>query len=152
MYERIVEIIVYVISELKHNKQISEIDIQELQSRGYSNTEISTAFSWIVDKFELSERLNIQEEYVNEDSFRVFHEAERDLFTKEAMGELLQMHSLGLLNNESIEQIIENTVVSGYQQVSSEHLKLYVANIIFNAQMTNFPGSRLMLTGDDVIN
>lgn len=152
MYERIVEIIVYVISELKHNRQISDIDINELQKMGYSKTEISTAFSWIVDRFELADKFYVNEEFVNQNSFRILHEAERDLFTKEAWGELLQMLSLGLLTNEHIEMIIERTVMTGMSQITSEHLKLYVANIIFNAQINNFPGSRLMLTGEDLIN
>ena len=152
MYERIVEIIVYVISELKHNRDISEIDVMELQNRGYSNTEISTAFSWIVDKFELSEKININEEYVNDTSFRIFHEAERELFTRDALGELIQMHSLGILSNENVEQILEHSVIAGNNQISSEQLKSFVANIIFNAQFNRDSGSRMMLMGDDDIN
>jgi uncharacterized protein Smg (DUF494 family) len=152
MYERIVEIIVYVISELKHNKQISEIDIDELQKRGYSRIEISTAFSWIVDRFELSDKFYVSEGYINPNSFRILHDGEKDLFTKEALGNLLQLHSLGLLSNEHIEMLIERTVMTGMNQIDSQQLKIYVANIIFNAQTNNFPGSRLMLSAEDTIN
>ena len=152
MYERIVEIIVYVISELKSNRQISDIDIDELQKQGYSKTEISTAFSWIVDRFELADKFYINQDFVSHDSFRILHEAERDLFTKEAWGELLQMLTLGLLTNDHIELIIERTIMTGMSQINSDMLKLYVANIIFNAQINNFPGNRLMLTGEDLIN
>jgi uncharacterized protein Smg (DUF494 family) len=152
MYERIVEIIVYVISELKSNRQISDIDIDELQKQGYSKTEISTAFSWIVDRFELADKFYINQDFVSQDSFRILHEAERDLFTKEAWGELLQMLTLGLLTNDHIELIIERTIMTGMNQINSDMLKLYVANIIFNAQINNFPGNRLMLTGEDLIN
>lgn len=152
MNERIVEIIVYVISELKHKKQISEVDVDELQKQGYTSTEISTAFSWIADRLEFNQNLHYTGDYVNNESFRIFNEEEKNLFTKEALAELLQMHSLGLLTNENIEQIIEHSIIAGYYKIDSEQLKYYVANIIFNAQLNNTPGSRLMLSGDDKIN
>ncbi len=152
MNERIVEIIVYVISELKQKKKISEVDVDELQKQGYTNTEISTAFSWIADRFDSADNLEFSGNYVNNESFRVFNDEEKNLFTKEALAELLQMHSLGLLTNENIEQIIEHSIIAGYYKVNSEQLKYYVANIIFNAQLNNTPGSRLMLSGNDRIN
>ena len=152
MYERIVEIIVYVMSELKQNKPINEIDVEELQHRGYTSSEISTAFSWIADKFELSEKFIVSEGFTNKNSFRILHDAEKDLFTPEAWGEMLQFHSLGLLSNEHIEMLIEHTVSTGLEQIDSYQLKYYVANIIFNAQSSNFPGNRFMLIGDEPIN
>ena len=60
MYERIVEIITFVLSELKQNKKLSEIDLNVLQDRGYSSSEISTAFSWLVDKLELIPPMQLQ--------------------------------------------------------------------------------------------
>ena len=95
---------------------------------------------------------SISEEYVNEASFRVFHEAERELFTIEALGELIQMHSLGILSNENVEQILEHSIIAGNRKISSEQLKSFVANIIFNAQFNRDSGSRMMLMGDEDIN
>jgi uncharacterized protein Smg (DUF494 family) len=152
MYERIIEIIVFVIAELRHNKNIDEIDLEELQSRGYTSSEISTAFSWIVDRYELSEKYVVNEEYSNADSFRILHEVEKDLFTTEAWGELLQYHSLGILKNDHIEMLIERALMLGLQEVDSHQLKQFIANIIFNAQFNQFPGSRFMLKGTDSIN
>ncbi|ROL62400.1 DUF494 family protein, partial [Bacteroidetes/Chlorobi group bacterium ChocPot_Mid] len=128
MYERIVEIIAFVMSELKHKKQISEINIEELQKKGYSENEISTAFSWVADRFELAEKHVSQAEFINKDSFRILHEGEKELFTKEALGDLFNYHSLGLLSNEQVEILIENTMLNGFQIIDSLNLKYFVAN------------------------
>jgi len=152
MYERIVEIIAFVMSELKHNKQISEINIDELQKKGYSKSEISTAFSWVADRFELSDKFTTHAEFVNKDSFRVLHDGEKELFTKDALGDLLNYHSLGLLSNEQVETLIENSMLTGFQLIDSVNLKYFVANIIFNMQNKYYPGYRFMLSGIEDVN
>jgi uncharacterized protein Smg (DUF494 family) len=151
MFERIIEIIVYVISELKQNKHISEIDVNELQKLGYTSAEISTAFSWLVDKIEFSEEL-FADTFDAGDSFRVFHDAERELFTRAAWGEMIQLHSLGIITNEHIEKIVERSAMAGSEQIDSPQLKQLVASISFNAETNTSPGTRIMLNGGDTIN
>ncbi|MFP4529263.1 MAG: DUF494 family protein [Candidatus Kapaibacterium sp.] len=152
MFERIIEIIVYVISELKQNKHISDIDVNELQQLGYTSSEISTAFSWLVDRIEFTEELFTRSNAMGETSFRVFHDAERDLFTSEAWGELIQMHSLGIITNEHIEKIIERSAMAVPEQIDSRQLKTMVAAFSFNAETDSAPGRRIMLNGSDTIN
>jgi uncharacterized protein Smg (DUF494 family) len=152
MFERVVEIIIYVINALRTSKKISEIDTKELSKLGYTSSEISTAFSWLVDKLEFESDLLDTEKLRTTKSFRILNEAERDLFTQEAWGELLQLHSLGLLSALNIETIIEKAVFSEISKVNSEQLKQFVANVTFNATYTSSYGSRLMLNGSDTIN
>lgn len=151
MFERIIEIIVYVISELRQNKHITEIDVSELNKLGYTNTEISTAFSWLVDRVEFSFQYFGNENYSNT-SFRILHEAEQELFTNQAWGELIELHSLGLISNEHIEMLIEKALMLGVQEINSSQLKTFVASLIFNGNSKNMPGSRVMLNGYDTIN
>ena len=150
MYEKIVEIIVFVIAELRQNKDINDIDIIELQRRGYTSAEISTAFSWLVDRMELSEKIFTSENYSHH-SFRILHDAEKELFTPEAWGELIHLNSLGVIKNEHIEMLIERAAILGVRQLDNHQLKSFVANIIFNAQLNTLPGIRLMLRGNDTI-
>ena len=152
MYERIIEIIVFVITELKHNKKINEIDLLELQKRGYTNSEISTAFSWIVDRYELSDKLNLTDTYIGSESFRILNEVEQELFTTEAWGEIIQYHSLGLLTNEHIEALIEKALITGMRELDSNRLKQFMASVIFNTQLNIYPGARFMLSGNDTVN
>lgn len=151
MYERIVDIITYVLSELKQNKKLADIDLNILRDKGYSSSEISTAFSWLVDRIEfnnLSQPLNISD--VN--SFRILHDAEKELFTEFAWGELVQMQSLGIINTDQIEQIIERALLSGVFKIDSFFLKNMIASFIFNATNSTTPGSRILLSGNDSIN
>lgn len=151
MYERIVEIITYVLTELKQNKKISEIDLNALQSRGYSSSEISTAFSWLVDRVEFSNKITTLE-IESDNSFRILHDAEKELFTEQAWGELIQMHSIGILNSQQIEIIIERALLSGIFKIDSFFLKNMIASFIFNATNSLMPGSRVLLSGNDTIN
>jgi uncharacterized protein Smg (DUF494 family) len=151
MYERIVDIITYVLSELKQNKKLADIDLNILRDKGYSSSEISTAFSWLVDRIEFnnpSQPLNISD--VN--SFRILHDAEKELFTEFAWGELVQMQSLGIINTDQIEQIIERALLSGVFKIDSFFLKNMIASFIFNATNSTTPGSRILLSGNDSIN
>lgn len=152
MFERIVEIIAYVIGELKQNKKITDIDFDKLQNLGYSNSEISTAFSWLVDRIEFSESLFAPDNFTDSNSFRILHDAERELFTSEAWGQLVHLQSLGLLTGEHIENIIERALMTGTQRIDAKALKQFVAQVVFNIKNLNQPGSRLMLVGSDLIN
>ena len=111
MYEKIIEIIVYVIQQVKQNKSLNELNVEELQKKGYSNSEISTALSWLIDKSEITERLFPSPDASNNESFRVLHDTEKDLFTKDAWGELISMKELGIISNENIEMLIDRSSI-----------------------------------------
>ncbi len=154
MYERIIEIIMLVVEEFRRSKSISAIDLRKLEQRGYTSAEISAAFSWLVDKVEFTKELLPLHKSALPTSFRVFHEAERELFSKEAIGELMQMQELGIIDNEHIEQIIEQTLMNGYglRKLSSYAIKNMVAIILFNNAAAHSNGFRLMLEGNESIN
>ena len=44
MQEKVIEIIVYILNEMRNSKHINEIDIKRLNSDGYTDAEINTAF------------------------------------------------------------------------------------------------------------
>jgi len=152
MFERIIEIIVYVISELRQNKHISEIDIKELQKLGYTSAEISTAFSWLVDRIELNDKVLTTDIKLKAGSFRILHEAEQELFSRDAWGELIQLHTLGVVGTEHIESLIERALLTGMHEIDTGQLRAFVATMIFNAEGSASGGSRYMLNGSDTIN
>ncbi len=150
MQERIVEIILFLVNELKSNKQLSEVDVSFLTDNGYTPTEISTAFSW------LFERLSIGQEIVSEErdtrlSHRVLHEAEKMIVTPEAYGYLLQCRELGLLSNADIETIIEKVMAAGFSTVGVAEMKSFVAGVLLDSD--NQPGmsGRISLNSTDTI-
>jgi len=152
MYERIIEIIVFVIGELRQNKNINEIDFNELQDRGYTKSEISTAFSWLVDRLEFVDKVTNDIASSSSNSFRILHDVEKNLFAPEAWGELIQLNTLGIVSNEHIEMLIERSLMMGIYRIDSQQLKSFVANVVFNLQTDSMNGNRVMLNGSDTIN
>lgn len=151
MFERIIEIIVFVIGELNNNKQLADVDINKLQKLGYTSSEISTAFSWLVDRIEFSDDVLNENFAHSTNSFRVLHEAEEELFTTEAWGEMVQLKMLGLINNQIIESIIERALMNGALKIDSKILNSILAAILFNPAENSEYGSRVMLKGNDTI-
>lgn len=152
MFERIIQIIVYVLNSLKDNQNIESIDIKELTKLGYSEVEISTAISWLVDKADFEKIENIFDFEKSNNGIRVLHASEMALFTKDAMGELIQLHSLKVINNEQIEMILEKAMFSGIQKIDILTLRQIVAGMIFNVANNLEANNRLMLFGNESVN
>jgi len=151
--ERIMEIIVHVISEMSDTGSVEDIDITGLQKQGYTEAEISVAVSWLVQQMQQQE-MPTEERLIQRTSataFRTLHFAEQHLFSKEAYGEIIQLQSLGIINNEHIEAIIERCFMFGELGISKKDVYGIVSELVFrdNSQQ---PGSRTMLMGNDTIN
>lgn len=151
MFERIVEIITFVLSELKQNKQINEIDISELTDLGYTREEISTAFSWLVDRIDFMEKLIPDPKTNTSQSFRILLPSEKELFSDEALSELIHLNTLGVINNEIMEALIDRAIFLGINEIDIHQLRNFVAYFIFQAQPPSQYGSRVMLQGNDTI-
>ncbi len=152
MIERIMEIILYLISNKNNLKDFSNDNILELEKLGYTKSEISTAFSWIYEKTDI----NLIDNFINKQGsskgFRIFHNIEKDLFTNDALNELMQYMSLGLITTNQVDTMIERITLSGLQMIDSRFLKNYLAALHFESmQKLNKPG-RAMLVGNDTIN
>jgi Smg protein len=166
--ERIMEILVFLLAEMRSNKQLIEIDLRPLSQRGFSQTEISTAFSWLFDRIgthgfeespveltpsfigELVMRRNAEREYpLHEAPFRVYHEAERSVLSVEAQGYLLQIQELGLIDSADLELIIDRVMMAGVPSVSLADIKELIGIMVFDFDDLTFTGSRIMLSTSD---
>lgn len=138
MNERVVEILVYIMKEIKATDQrIGKLDIlsKELEQKGYTENEISSAFSWLFDRI----KDNFDELVKNTGptlpySFRVLHEVEKMIIIPEAYGYLIQLRELGLLDETELEQIIEHALMLGTSRVTLEDMKAIVASSLFNPE------------------
>jgi uncharacterized protein Smg (DUF494 family) len=151
MQEKIIELIVVLMREIRETKDISKVDVSKLSESGYSQTEISTALSWIYDKMNLREPLK-RIKGPRARSYRIFHEAERQIMTKEARGFLVEMYELGLVDQLDLENIIERSLMSGSNLVDRDEVKSIVASVLFDYNSPGKPGSRIMLNSSDTIN
>ena len=55
MYERIVDILIYLLLEIRKSQSLQEIDLSQLEKDGYTTTEISAALSLLFEKMNFSD-------------------------------------------------------------------------------------------------
>lgn len=150
MYERVVEIIMFLVNELKSNKQLSEVDVSVLSSNGYTQSEISTAFSWLFERMNVGQTV-METSEARKSSHRVLHEVEKMVITIEAHGYLVQAHELGILSNSDIEMIIERIMAAGFSSVGVPEMKSFIAGMLFDTESQQGSGGRISLDGNDTI-
>jgi Smg protein len=151
MQDKVIEIIVYILSEIKEIKQLSEIDVNSLSDKGYSDSEINTAFAWIFSKLDEGE-LIFKNENESVKSHRIFNKVETKIFSVDAKGYLLMLRELGLLNDLDIDLVIERVLLSGYQKINISELKKFIASFIFNLENKSDILNRIILQNNDTIN
>jgi Smg protein len=151
MHDKVIEIIVYILSEIKEIKQLSEIDVNSLSDKGYSDSEINTAFAWIFSKLDEGE-LIFKDESENIKSHRIFNTVENKIFSVDAKGYLLLLRELGLMNDLDIDLVIERVLLSGFQKIDIIDLKKFIASFILNSENKSDVLNRIILQNNDTIN
>jgi uncharacterized protein Smg (DUF494 family) len=147
MQERVVEIILFLVNELRSNKRLNEVDVSSLTRDGYTQSEISSAFSW------LFERLSIGKSFTDvtrsaSTSFRMLNDTEKMVLGSEAYGYLIQCRQLELLSNGDIETIIERIMMAGFAAVGLPEMKSFVAGYLFD--MDDSEGQVSLGTNDTI--
>jgi len=134
MQDRIVEILVYVLNEVRNERKgIEDIDTSILERKGYSQAEITVAFSWLLDR--LNNRRGDAALPADEQppSFRVLNEFEKHIITPEASGHLMQLRSLGIISEMELETVIERCIMSGFEALDVATVQTVVASVLFEA-------------------
>ena len=151
---RVMEIILFLVGEMRRNKQLGDIDLAKLADRGYTENEVSTAFSWLFDKMALSvSQSNVTdlppERELGASPFRIYHDLEQSFLSGEARGYLIQLRELGLMKDSEMELLIDRLWFVGSQDVSLEDVRDLAAAIIFDFNDSSRVGSRMMLNVTD---
>lgn len=136
MQERIVEILLYLVSELRSNKRLSDVDVSSLTRDGYTQSEISSAFSWLFERLSLGKSMTDVTSGAST-SHRMLNDTEKVVIESLAYGYLIQCQQLGLLNNIDIETIIERIMMAGFTTVGLPEMKSFVAGYLFDMEGSN---------------
>jgi len=150
MHERIVEILMFLVSELKSNKQLNDIDVSFLTKNGYTQSEISTAFAWLFERMSVGQPV-IAQGGQSEKSARFLNEAERMVISPQAHGYLQQCREMGLLKNTDIEVILDRIMAAGFSNIGIPEMKSFVAGILFDGGSHTSLGGQITLEADDTI-
>ena len=136
MNERVVEILIFIMSEIRSNRKVSgKLDIlsKSLIQQGYTESEISSAFTWLLDRLKNdSEEVVEQKNPLLKSSFRHLHEIERSIIAVEAYGYIIQLKELGIIDESDVEQILERAMMMGASEITTGDIKSIVASMLLN--------------------
>jgi uncharacterized protein Smg (DUF494 family) len=151
MQDRVIEIIVYLVNEMRNNKSLGDIDLKTLEEGGYTQAEISSAFSWLFDKLAVGNEILPHVEGPVDRSYRILHEVERMVITPEAQGYLIQLRELGILDDRMVEAVIDRAMMSGYTRIGLEETRVIVASLVFEKGDQKKMGNRMISPSSDTI-
>lgn len=153
MYDRIIEIIVYVMSEIKTgNKPISEIDFSNLETLGYSQSEISAALSWILDTTDTKDKFNVVSAPNSAYPLRILNDSESEIFTPAAWSELNNYVMLGVINYEQLEFVIERFAIMNIRRIEADSIKPIIAALLFSQALSTPNNPQVILHGFESVN
>lgn len=136
MQERVVEIILFLVNELRSNKRLNDVDVSSLTRDGYTQSEISSAFSWLFERLSVGKSIT-DVTSGSSTSHRILNDAEKMVVGLQAYGYLIQCQQLGLLNNVDVETIIERIMMAGFAAVGLPEMKSFVAGYLFDMESSN---------------
>jgi Smg protein len=153
MNERVVEILIYIMQEIRKDTNDSKhlrVISKDLLKKGYTESEISSAFSWLLTRVrsESEEIVPIQGPSLKQ-SFRMLHEIEHSVVSIEAYGYIIQLKELGIISQMDVENILEKAVMLSSSRVKVEDVKSIVASILFSNEA--FGPGHLFLDEDSEI-
>jgi uncharacterized protein Smg (DUF494 family) len=136
MQERVVEIILFLVNELRSNKRLNDVDVSSLTRDGYTQSEISSAFSWLFERLSVGKAITDVTSGAST-SHRMLNDTEKMVVGSQAFGYLIQCQQLGLLNNIDVETIIERIMMAGFAAVGLSEMKSFVAGYLFDLENSN---------------
>jgi uncharacterized protein Smg (DUF494 family) len=138
MTERVVEILIYIMTEIRRNHDVSrKLDMlsQNLIKKGYTESEISSAFTWLLDKIDHeAEELMAPQSSSLKNSFRHLHEIERTIITPGAYGYIIQLRELGIIDEFDVEQILERSLMLGPSRVGVSDVKSLISSLLSSSE------------------
>ncbi len=156
---RILEIITHLLAEMGNRRELADIDTRKLYDKGFSEIEVSTACTWLMDKLALSsmqaQLFQSSPKYKPSpeprDQFRPFHEFEQSMFSVDSRGYLLQLRELGLLSDGELEMIIDRVWFFGGHNVGLDSIREIAGQVIFDFNDSTRSHSRMMLGTHDTV-
>lgn len=129
MDSRIWEIVFYLMDNLHSPSteipSLSDISV-DLRNLGYSEDEISSAYSWMLDNVSGSHGVVFTELSTTKAWHRILSPAERTRFTTTAHGYLIAMVNSGDLDSQDLEEILDRVEFLGTLPVDLDQLEAIV--------------------------
>jgi len=152
--ERILEIVFYLVQHMRNNNgallHLEDIS-KSLKNMGFSDNEISSAYGWFLEEVQTSDMQQVISERGGKNSPRHFSEPEKQMFTVEARGFLIQLYQMGLLNPEQFEAIVDRVNLLEPSGVDINTLKIIASSIIFGGINRNWDLNWFNISGEETV-
>jgi uncharacterized protein Smg (DUF494 family) len=132
--ERIVELLVHIMSQGHGKLELNEIDLGEMKNRGYTQSEITEALSWLYENMQVDNGVVRIPTHSPEGSRRILHDVEKSALSLDGQGYLIQLRELGLLDDRDLETVIERAVLTGYENLSVDEIREIAASVLFGKE------------------
>jgi len=149
MNEKVVEILIHIMSAMEGKKAPQEIDLTDLKNRGFSQSEINAAVTWLAEHIQATGGRLGRPVEGRRGSRRVFHEAERAILGTAAQGYLIQLAEIGLLDEKDMEAVIDRAMMLGYERLSVNEVRDVVTAVLSAREGTGSNASPL--TSEDTV-
>lgn len=178
MRTNVIDLIIQMARHIRTGESLEQMNPGELKQA--TKAETAAAYSWIMQKAQAGRLQKAQEaswksgapspemlqalhesleaqavQNTNEirprpTQLRVLHAAERSVISTEAYGYLLELYNIGVLDENNLESLIENAMMSNQDKLSMKAMKEMVASLIFGR---SFGGpNRMFLHGSETVN
>lgn len=139
MNERVMEIVAYIVNAMQSSLDeaiIGRIESlsQTLIEQGYTENEINSAFSWLIDKLPTDgDHDFLMESPQLQPPDRTWYHYDKSAFTPAAYNFLVQLRELEIIGELEIEQILDQSLKKGKKSISVSEIKALVSHLILNA-------------------
>ncbi|MCX7878561.1 MAG: DUF494 domain-containing protein [Ignavibacteria bacterium] len=142
IHPKIIDLIVYFITELKTSKGISDEILIPLAESGYSQNDINIALEWVfthaTDKNTKGNNTFSSKRFLSKNEERVI--------SPEAFGLLMRLHELGILTHADVNLILDTIMLSeAPQKVELDDLKLIVSAFLMKGRRLHSNFTELMI-------
>ena len=152
MQEKVVEILLHILNEVrKSKKSVGEIDLSSLERKGYTETEINTAFNWIVERQDMVTSASQPPTGEHPPSFRILNSIERIAIPTDAHGYLMELRELNIISDLELETIIERLLIIGFDQPDSSTVQAIVLAVLSEADNRNHPLGTVVIPTIDTV-
>ena len=138
MEKKILEVLTYIMQEIRQNS-IIDIDLQLimdlLAERGFSDNEISSTMSWLMNHSESMDRIfRGTPSETPRPIWRHLNELEKKIITPTAFSYLFHLRELQLLSDDDMEKIIERATNLQLSQVNEEDIQNLITAVVLDIE------------------
>lgn len=130
IHPKIIDLIIYFLSELKTNNRISDEVLLPLTESGYTQSDINFALEWV-----FSDKIAENRSNDNFRSKRFLSKDEEKIISPEAFGFLIRLHELAILTHADVNLILDTIMISEISaRLGIEELKLIVSEFLMKGR------------------